>query len=193
MNARYTLNVFHVPGKLAGLLLGGLLLTGSGGWAAAAEPGGEGALAGGDCADLSGEYENRASAGSRTNTYLSNILGLSPGVTRVGLAREDAGMVVTAHLYTSGSQQMFFSWADFGCNGSSRVFHYVKSTKALSPTEGRPLGGSLDGQIAMEKTKDGSLLVRYSWSESWVAPALWGLSLQYFQGGDWARFEPYRK
>jgi len=174
-------------------VLAAILLAAAGHSVTAAAEEGERPVASAVCADLSGEYENRASAGSRSNIYLSNLLGLSPGVTRVVLAGEEAGLVLTAHLYNLGTEQMFFSWADFNCNGSARVYQYQRSNQALSPYEGKPVGGRVDGNVAMEKTKDGSLLVRYSWSQSWVAQVYWGFWPQYDAGEGWARFDPYKK
>jgi len=174
-------------------VLAAIFLAWAGHSVSAAAEEGERPVASGICADLSGEYENRASAGSRSNIYLSNLLGLSPGVTRIVLTGEEAGLVLTAHLYNSGTEQMLFSWPDFACNGSARVYQYQRSNQALSPYEGKPMGGRVNGNVAMEKTGDGSLLVRYSWSQSWIAPVWWGFWPQNFKGEDWARFQPYKK
>ncbi len=193
MSAVHKLKVSRVPAGIAGLVLGGVLLAGSSASIVAAAEGGENAIPAATCVDLSGEYENRASAGSRSDFYLSNLLGLSPGVTRIVLTGEEAGLVLKAHLYNSGIEQMFFSWSEFNCMDSARVYRYTKSNQALSPYEGKPVGGSVDRQLAMEKANDGSLLVRYSWSQSWIAPVWWGFWPQNFKGEDWARFQPYKK
>lgn len=155
------------------------------GFATAAEPPG--------CPDLSGEYENRASEASGGDVYLSDLLGIAPGVTRIVFQRQPDGMILRAPHYNLQSYDLFLPWGDFPCYGTERVLGYTKSNYALNRDEGKPMGGSSDRSVAFAKSPEGALLVRYSASGNWFTPTMWGFALSEFRGEGWARFEPYKR
>jgi hypothetical protein len=155
------------------------------GAAIAADPGG--------CADVTGEYENRSSDASGSEIYLSDILGIEPGVSRVIFLPRPDGMVLRAPRHDSAVYERFLPWAEFWCEGNERVLGYSRSNAVLTPHEGKPLGGSSDRRVAFAKAGDGALLVKYSLSGSWFAPVLWGTMVSDISGGGWARFEAYKR
>ncbi|HEX6829137.1 MAG TPA: hypothetical protein VF104_09165 [Burkholderiales bacterium] len=161
----------------------GMALAGS---APAAEPGG--------CPELSGEYENRAVEASSGEVYLSDILGIAPGVTRIVWQSRPDGMILRAPHYNLAMYELFVPWGDFPCYGTERVLSSVKSNVALAHgNEGRPIGGSIDRRIAFGKSPEGALLVRYSESGNWYTAVLWGVAVSNIGGEGWARFDPYKK
>ena len=147
----------------------------------------------GPCADLSGAYENRASSGSRGEMYLSNVLDLPAGTMRIEFSRWQEGMVLRAPLAGGGVHEMFLPWADFGCEGTARVYRFTRSNVSMQQHEGQPWGGSTDRQVSFEKAGDGALLVRYSASGDWPYPAAWGIAVSGYADSSWARFEPYKR
>jgi hypothetical protein len=152
-----------------------------------------GAEAPGGCPDMAGEYENRSSEASRGELYLSDLLGIEAGVMRIAFLRQPDGMILRAPRHHAGVYERFLPWSDFWCEGERRVFNYSKSNLVLNRNEGQPLGGSSDRRVAFAKSPEGGLLVNYSASGSWVAPALWGFYTDVFSGQGWARFEPYKR
>lgn len=153
---------------------------------AAAEP-----VAG--CSDVSGEYENRASEASAGDVYLSDLLGIQPGVMRVIFQRQPDGMILRAPQYDMGMYELFLPWADFWCDGNERVLGYYKSHEALNQHEGRPIGGGSSRRLAFSRAPDGALLVNYSASGNWFTPLYWGIAPGTFGGQLRARFDPYRQ
>src|SRR5512134_2130420 len=117
-----------IPVEAAAAALG-MALAGA---VAAAEPAG-------GCPDVSGEYENRASEASAGQVYLSDLLGIEPGVTRIVFLPQRDGMILRAPRHDQGNYELFLPWAEFWCEGNARVLEYNKSSEALNRHEGRPV------------------------------------------------------
>lgn len=145
------------------------------------------------CPDLSGEYQNRASEASAGEVYLSDLLSIRPGVTRVIFQRLPDGMILQAPQYDMGMYELFLPWSDFWCEGNERILGYSKSHEILNQHEGRPVGGSSDRRLAFSKAADGALLVNYSASGNWITPVLFGFAPGTFSGQLRARFDSYKR
>jgi hypothetical protein len=171
-----------LPARMAAAVLCAALA----GAVAAAEP-----AAG--CPDVSGEYENRSSEASAGEVYLSDLLGIQPGVTRVIFQRQPDGMILRAPHYDLGMYELFLPWAEFWCDGNQRVLAYYKSHGVLNRHEGKPVGGGSDRRVAFSRGPNGALLVNYSASGNWIAPVPYGYAPGTFSGQLWARFDPYKQ
>ncbi|HEX9179826.1 MAG TPA: hypothetical protein VF859_05485 [Burkholderiales bacterium] len=145
------------------------------------------------CPDLSGEYQNRASEASAGEVYLSDLLGIRPGVTRVIFQRLPDGMILRAPQYDMGMYELFVPWSDFWCEGNERILGFDKDNEALNQHEGRPIGGSSSRRLAFSKAPDGALMVNYSASGNWYAPLAWGIAPGTFSGQLRARFDSYKR
>jgi len=146
------------------------------------------------CGDLTGVYENKASSGSRSDMYLSNILDIPPRAMRIEFSRWPEGMLLRAPLAGGGAYERFLPWSAFVCEGGARVYRVTRSNVSLERHEGQPDGGSNDQRFSFEKAGDGALLVKYSASGKWpFMPLLLGDGLLNYDDSSWGRFEPYRQ